>query len=305
MWASRSATDGWSEPALGPDGTIYVSVGPYLQALDPNGRMKWSSSVRSASGFTLAVGNNGLIYAASYDGYLYVVNPDGKEIARLQSNGWPNFPVIAADNTVIVNDAEDYSMLITDATNTVWAITRYGCEDLNADEMVNLVDLALLAADWLECTDRDWPCSYVGQEQYLTGDINRDQYVRFSDLAAIADRWLDDVGWLKPPPCLASNPNPANGAAGVAPAFLLWTPCPDALWHDVYFGTDWSVVANDTPTGWWGAFRGRQPRWHTSYFLFFPDLEWGKTYYWRIDEVSDTVTITNGTVWSFTTRTEQ
>jgi outer membrane protein assembly factor BamB len=247
MWESRGATDGWSEPALGPDSTIYVSVGPFLQALDPNGGIKWANSLRLASGFTLAVGNNGLIYAASNDGYLYVFNPDGKEIARFQSNGWPNLPVIAADNMVIVSDAEDYSVLITDAINTVWAITRHGYEDLNADE---------------------------------------------------------DVGWLKPPPCMASNPNPADGATDVTTTPILsWTACPDAFGHDVYFGYDWRSVAN-ADTTWWSIYQGRQFRWDTdSYIPTEAPLEWGMTYYWRIDEVSDTGTITIGTVWRFTTKT--
>ena len=247
MWESRGATDGWSEPALGPDGTIYVSVGPFLQALDPNGGIKWANSLRIANGFTLAVDNNGLIYAASYDGYLYVFNPDGKEIARFQSNGWPNLPVIAADNMVIVSDAEDYSVLITDAINTVWAITPHGCEDLNADE---------------------------------------------------------DVGWLKPPPCMPSNPNPANGATDVTTTPILsWTACPDAFGHDVYFGYDWRSVANADATWWNSIYQGRQFRWDTnSYIPTEAPLKRDMTYYWRIDEVSDTGTITIGTVWRFTTR---
>jgi len=310
-----SDADGWSEPALGPDGTVYVSLDdPYLRAVDPNGNIKWVICLGRMGGFTLTISGDGIIYAAGDDGYIYVVDTNGQEIARFQSDAWLNFPVIVADNTIVVSDAEDYSMLITDATNTVWAITRYGCEDLNADETVNFIDLALLSADWLECTDPDWPCSYVGQQQYVASDIDRDKYVRFSDIAAIGDRWLDDVGWLKPPPCMASNPNPTDGATGVTTTPVLhWTACQDATWHDVYFGTDWRSVANATTT-WWGIYRARQTFYDTYFYPFFPQsrsrpssgaLEWGKTYYWRIDEVSDAGIITIGTVWRFTTRIGQ
>jgi hypothetical protein len=93
-------------------------------------------------------------------------------------------------------------MLITDANNTVWAIGPDDCEgkpfilywreDLNTDGAMSFLDLALLAADWLDCTDPDgWYCFYQGQEMYLTGDINRDLYVDFADFAALANRWLN------------------------------------------------------------------------------------------------------------------
>jgi len=297
--------DGWSEPALASDGTIYVSLDdPYLRAIDPNGNIKWVTHLGVMGSFTLTVDSDGLIYAAGDDGYLRIVEPNGMEVAQFQSDAWLNFPVIAADNVIIVGDANDNTMLITDRKNTLQAIVQYGCEDLNADERVDFVDLALLAGDWLECTDTDWPCHYQGQEQYLAGDIDRDRYVRSSDLATIADRWLGNVGRLKPPPCLATNPNPANGAIGVSTTpSLSWTGCPDASWHDVYFASDQIAVASATRTT-WGIFRRRQPRFQTDYMPTGVPLEWGKTYYWRIDEVSTTETRV-GTVWRFTVRTRR
>ena len=40
--------DGWSEPALGPDGTIYVSLDdPYLRAVTPDGSIKWITRLGS------------------------------------------------------------------------------------------------------------------------------------------------------------------------------------------------------------------------------------------------------------------
>lgn len=190
---------GWSEPALGPDGTIYVSYDdPYLRAVDPNGTIKWVTQLGMMGGFTLAVGSDGLIYAASDDGYLCVVNPHGEEVARFEGYGWLSFPVIAGDNTIIVSDAN----------NTVWAIGADNCEeqipalhrpqDLNTDWAVNFLDFALLAADWLDCTDTEMypqetepPCDYSGDEIYLIGDIDRSLYVDLDDIAALANRWLN------------------------------------------------------------------------------------------------------------------
>ncbi|KPL23684.1 MAG: hypothetical protein AMJ75_05635 [Phycisphaerae bacterium SM1_79] len=236
----------------------------------------------------MTVGSNGLIYAASDDSRLYVVDPNGWEVARFQGDHWLSLPVIAADSTIVVCGVNDDAILTGDENSTVWAIRQHGCEDLNADEAVNLIDFALLAAEWLNCTDTEWPCNYDGEELYVRGDINRDQYVDFSDLAAIADRLLDDVRWLKlsTPPGQASNPNPADGTTGVSTdTYLIWTAGSDATSHDVYFGaiSPPPFIRNQTAT----IFRtGR--------------LSENTTYYWRIDEVSLSGT-TTGTVWSFTT----
>jgi len=151
--------DGWSEPAVGPDGTIYVSFDdPYLRAVDPTGKIQWVRRLGDIGGFTLTIGSNGNIYAACDDGNLYVVNPGGEEIARFQSEAWLNFPVIA-DNLLIVADSKDNSMLITYENNKVYAITPECPEgqmpdliwpaDLNSDGTINVTDMTILTTYWL------------------------------------------------------------------------------------------------------------------------------------------------------------
>jgi parallel beta-helix repeat protein len=194
----RVSNSSWSESALGPDGTIYVSFDDqYLRAVDPNGSIKWVTSLGWLGGFTMTVGSDGLIYAASDDGYLYVIDPTGKEIARFKGYDGLSFPVITADNT----------MIVCDANNTVWAIGGSGCEgqpaalhrpeDLNADWSMNFIDFAVMAAGWLDCTDTSLDpitktpyCDDPGNEIFLKSDINRDQYVDLADLAGLANRWL-------------------------------------------------------------------------------------------------------------------
>ena len=115
--------DGWSEPVLGPDGTIYVCLdNPYIHAVDPNGTVKWAKPFGQVGGFTMTVDRAGAVYAVCDDGFLYVVASDGSELARYETGGWPVYPVIAADNLLIVADSKDYSSLEKDAKNTVWAI---------------------------------------------------------------------------------------------------------------------------------------------------------------------------------------
>jgi len=280
--------DGWSEPVLGPDGTIYVSFDdPYLRAVNPDGSIKWVAPLGTIGGFTLTVSRNGLIYAAGDDGCLYVVDQTGWAVTQFKSNSWLNYPVIARDNVIILTDANDKSLLITDQNNTLWAISQKGCRDLNFDGVVDFSDIALLAEYWLECTDANWPCNYQGEQNYLTADVDEDKYVRFSDLALIANFWRGSEKLLKPSPHPgpASNPSPPNGSTNVSPTYLSWTAGSFAVSHNIYFGT-----ANPPP------FVGSQ----TATTFKLGRLASKTTYYWRIDEVNP-MGITTGELWSFTT----
>jgi len=281
--------DAWSEPAVGPDGTIYVSFDdPYLRAVDPNGAIKWVTRLGTLGGFTLTVGGDGLVYAACDDGNLYIVDSDGWETARFESQSWLNYPVIAAENVLLISDANDHSLLISDPSNTIWAIGRDGCPDITFDGAIDFNDIALLAAQWLECTEPDAPCNYAGPLTYLIADVDRDQYVRLPDLALIGNRWHGAEKVLRPAraPGRATNPYPANGAIDAWPTDLTWEAGTDTASQDVYFGTDSSpaFVVNQTAS------------------IFDPGpIAPSKTYYWRIDGVNP-IGKTTGELWSFTTR---
>jgi formylglycine-generating enzyme required for sulfatase activity len=93
----------------------------------------------------------------------------------------------------------------------------------------------------------------------------------------------------------ASAPNPADGAIHMdANSVLSWSPGKDAVWHDVYFGTDFDDV-NDANTS-SAEYQGRQDanRYDPS------GLELDTRYYWRIDEHGD-IGYIKGDVWSFRT----
>jgi outer membrane protein assembly factor BamB len=121
---------GWSEPVLGPDGTIYVCLdGPYIHAVDPAGTVKWTRPFGEVGGFTMAVDKTGTVYAASDDGVLYVVAADGSEIARWQLDGRPACPVIAAEGLLILADSREYSFLKENPKNRIRAIGARTVED--------------------------------------------------------------------------------------------------------------------------------------------------------------------------------
>jgi hypothetical protein len=99
-------------------------------------------------------------------------------------------------------------------------------------------------------------------------------------------------------PLLAWNPNPVNGSTlTIEQSVLLsWSPGDDAVQHDVYLGTDVDAVEDADASDTTGIYRGRQAG--TTYTP--PEgVEWGQTYYWRVDEVKADGTVSRGYVWSF------
>lgn len=98
----------------------------------------------------------------------------------------------------------------------------------------------------------------------------------------------------------SSAPQPANGATGVPPDVTLsWTAGLFAQTHDVYFGTVAAEVNDASRTDPRGVLLS-QGRSRTTYAPS-SDLDFGQTYYWRVDEVNafDSA-IYKGNVWTFT-----
>ncbi|MCL5281370.1 MAG: PA14 domain-containing protein, partial [Planctomycetes bacterium] len=100
------------------------------------------------------------------------------------------------------------------------------------------------------------------------------------------------------PPLQAFAPNPANGGVDAPQSGALsWSAGEKAQKHDVYFGEDQAAVAAaDTKSP---LYKGQQ----AGTTLDAGNLEWGKVYYWRVDEINagEADSPWKGTVWSFTT----
>jgi hypothetical protein len=96
----------------------------------------------------------------------------------------------------------------------------------------------------------------------------------------------------------AWDPKPANRSVPdiEQASSLSWSPGDKAAQHDVYFGTDKDAVNDAGTSDATGIYRGRQLA--ASYSP--AALEWGQTYYWRIDEYNTDASVSKGRVWSFT-----
>ncbi|MEN6427369.1 MAG: hypothetical protein ABFE13_18600, partial [Phycisphaerales bacterium] len=95
-------------------------------------------------------------------------------------------------------------------------------------------------------------------------------------------------------PNAARGPVPDDGTVDVPRDVVLgWMPGPGAATHDVYFGTSFEDVNSAT-----------QPVASVTDTAYDPEglLEYGQTYYWRVDEVNGApdFTVAKGDVWSFT-----
>jgi len=103
---------------------------------------------------------------------------------------------------------------------------------------------------------------------------------------------------------LASNPNPANSATDVPSDVVLnWTPGEFADQHDVYFGTNFDDVNDATNLNPMGPDQVYRTRQGADSYAAGEALDFGQTYYWRVDEVNAPPTshvVFKGDVWSFT-----
>ena len=93
----------------------------------------------------------------------------------------------------------------------------------------------------------------------------------------------------------ASAPAPASGSSGVSlTSTLTWTPGSNAVTHAVYFGTSSNAVANAAPSS--PEYQG--VAWTNQFSL--SAATWGRTYFWRVDEIAYSNT-NQGSVWSLST----
>ena len=100
----------------------------------------------------------------------------------------------------------------------------------------------------------------------------------------------------------AYDPLPSYDAVDVGlNVTLTWKPGLDAISHNIYFGSDYNEVNNTTDPNTTPG-RGNQLLGNEIYVPSSP-LAYETTYFWRIDEVSNSGT-TKGNIWQFTTMAE-
>jgi len=134
-----------------------------------------------------------------------------------------------------------------------------------------------------------------------TLELNTHYYWRIDEIDDLCNK-ITGILWeftTAPLHSRATNPNPVNKAVNVElDAKLSWSPGLNAIAHDVYLGTDFNNVSNATTTNTLGVLVSRRQGSNS----YNPrSLEYGRTYYWRVDEADNQGMIVTGQVWSFKT----
>ena len=114
-WVYKAGSDFNSTPAIGADGTIYVSsTDDYVYAINPDGTEKWTAQYGSWSATAIAIGPNGTVYFAGE-----VTSETGVLIAYDATNGTEKWrkvlpakvthggPAIAPDGTIYLGGYEE------------------------------------------------------------------------------------------------------------------------------------------------------------------------------------------------------
>jgi len=114
IWESKLPEPCWfSSPTIAPDGTIYLCTGDgfsdtengYLLAFDIDGTLKWDYLAGSDIVSTAAVGNDGVVISATYEGTVFALNADGStrwELEVGESRTVWSSPAIEDDGTVYI-----------------------------------------------------------------------------------------------------------------------------------------------------------------------------------------------------------
>jgi outer membrane protein assembly factor BamB len=187
--------DGWSEPVLGPDGTIYVSFDdPFIRAVNPDGSVKWVTQIGMFGAFTLSCGADGLLYACTDEGSMYVLSDTGELVSVFDGVGGLSYPVAGAEGLVYVSDSAGAVLAISVESCNGEGLDLARPGDYDRNGRVNLEDLAVLSSAWGLCTAdyRLYEDVCLGDVTYLEADADRSQYVDMGDLVIMALWWLDE-----------------------------------------------------------------------------------------------------------------
>jgi hypothetical protein len=158
----------------------------------------------------------------------------------------------------------------------------------NDENIVNFIDYSLLANDWMNKSSPVFKGNY-DVNNFTPGPLafNTTYYWRIDEVNG-PDTVRGNIWSFNTLSGKSYNPNPANGASNlVTNTTLSWTAGAGATSHNVYFGTTNppASIGNQTAA------------------TYAPGALANSTvYYWRIDEVEGSGTVT-GDLWSFTTLT--
>jgi outer membrane protein assembly factor BamB len=170
-YKSSNASVASLSPAIGKDGTVYVSVEggnenrqSGLVALHPDGTFKWKYTVGDTPALSPAIGPDNTIYFGTNQ-YLYAVNPDGS--LKWITGGAEyelSVPAIGADGTIYIDLGGNLSAIRPEDGSIKWTFNLI----FNASYVTNKNSIAIDSIGTV----------YVGSQDYLHA-VNPDGSVKW------------------------------------------------------------------------------------------------------------------------------
>jgi outer membrane protein assembly factor BamB len=125
-WFLQTTMGGYGLPAIGADNTIYVSDFNSLNAVDPQGHLKWSTPISGDPRYGGAstapvIAPDGTIYIGSYSGLLYAIDPaSGASRSRQIMDNMVNSLALGADGTMYVGGSWKDNTLVALTPSAFW-----------------------------------------------------------------------------------------------------------------------------------------------------------------------------------------
>jgi hypothetical protein len=263
----------WIKASVNPGDDMAI----FSKGMETSPNTDYQMRLRDEDDIMIRIDNDGTRYSPNTDDHEGLIDGNWHHIVGMRRDG--------TDLRVYVDGVEDTG-LIADGRSTI--------------------------PDSFDLSNTSEHNAYIGAVAGGAGNPRR-WFLGLIDDVAVWNRALtaDEVAYLwndgdgntaaMPETEKASNPSPKNGAtvdlADATP--LSWTAGEYAVKHDVYFGAAFDDVNDANASDTTGIYQGPQ-----TLPIFTPteDLELGRTYYWRIDEVNAPPDnyIYKGNVWSFT-----
>ncbi len=235
-------------------------------------------------------------------GGLFAGNDGGGKISITGGN------LICRGEIAIENEAGSTAEFILDGSAHVEARGGFGFPlSSNGVGTVYLNSGTLICEEFTSSGDALWHM-YIGSTiMKIVGDESAKMqgFVNEGKITGLDGSSKPEVVW-DPPYTLvgfgivqekAYSPSPQNGTGNLCPnsVTISWTPgefCVDD--HNVYFGTSWDDV-NESTTPYLEHYASNS--------VTLTDLEVGQSYFWRVDEVSDSCEASPwiGSIWQFST----
>lgn len=152
-WERPSST---STPVIGADGTIFTTNYQNLDAINPDGSLRWSYNV-GAGIISPAIGGDGTVFVVSGNGnYLYAINPDGTFKWSYQAGGplGGAAPTIGGDGTVYIGSYDNYLYAINADGSAKWTYDA-GYQVLNSSSIGSDGTIYIAVNDHLHAINPD------------------------------------------------------------------------------------------------------------------------------------------------------